>query len=131
MIQVQKHLKFNVSIVFLLFLYSPAVDTPPLKPTDLGSLSWFLSQLWRSSHSTAFKKPLLGAGEQFYFFYRYVAALSSSALYELPRVFHCQIYYIQRNTGIPKLNSEHFVLSCSAASAMKQLCAAFQEMILP
>lgn len=101
------------------------MDTTPVKPTDLGSLSWCLKQLWRPSQSTAFKKPLLGTGEQFHFFYRYVAAVSSSALYELPRVFHCQIYYIQRNTNIPKLNSEHsIILFCSQCNETTLSCFA-------
>lgn len=134
------HPYLHESIV-LLSLHSPAVDTLPVKPAGLGLLNQCLRQLWRPLQSTAFKKPLLGTGGQvhffyryvlqFHFFYRYVAALGSSALHECPWVFHCQVYYIQSNTNIPKLNSERSVLSCSAASAIKQLCAAFQEMILP
>lgn len=74
------HPSIHVSMVLLPFLYGPAVDTPPVKPAALGSLNQCIRQLWRPLQSTALKKPLLGTGEQLHFFYRYVAALGSSAL---------------------------------------------------
>lgn len=111
----------------LTLLYCPLLDTPSAKLTGLGSFNQCIRQLWRPLQNKTFKKPLLWTWEQIYFFCRYVAALGSSALYELCWIFHCQIYHIQSNIYVPKLNPECSVSSCSAASAMKQLRVAFQK----